>query len=91
MHLAMSPELEQQVCDALVTLGWMESDHALHAEGVRRICELLACSLDDAKVILRDLRTRKLIDIEITSGGALDIRRPMPVAQFRWDQPSSRA
>ena len=25
----MSPEQEQQVCDALVNLGWLENDHAL--------------------------------------------------------------
>jgi hypothetical protein len=45
---------EQQVFDALVNLGWLEDDHALHAEGVRVICELLVCSTDDAKTVLDD-------------------------------------
>jgi len=83
----MSPAQEQQVCDALITLGWMESDHALHAEGVRKIHDLVGCSLDDPKGILHDLRTRELIDMEITPGGALDVRQPMPIAQFRWTRP----
>ena len=32
----MSPEQEQQVCDALVNLGMLETEQGLHAEGVRR-------------------------------------------------------
>jgi hypothetical protein len=49
----VSPEQEQQVCDALVNLGWLENDHALHAEGVRVIREVLVCSTDDAKAVRR--------------------------------------
>lgn len=75
------------MCDALVTLGWMESDHALHAEGVRKIHDLLSCSMDEAKAILHELRTRKLIDMTITPGGELDARKPMLAAQFRWIRP----
>jgi hypothetical protein len=83
----VSPEQEQQVCDALVNLGWLEDDHALHAEGVRVIRELLVCSTDDAKTVLHDLRSRKLIDVTITPGVALDTRKPTRVAQLRWVRP----
>ena len=46
--LPVSPDQEAQVCDALVNLGWLENDHALHAEGVRAIRQALGCSMDDA-------------------------------------------
>jgi len=82
--LSVSPEQEQQVCDALVNLGWRENDHALHAEGVRVIRELLVCSTDAAKAVLHDLRSRKFIDVTVTPGGELDTRKPMPIAQVRW-------
>ena len=82
--LSVSPEQEQQVCDALVNLGWLENDHALHAEGVRVIRELLVCSTDDAKAILHDLRSRRLFDVTSTLGGEIDTRQPMVVAQVRW-------
>jgi hypothetical protein len=32
--LAVSPEQEEQVCDALVNLGALETEQGLHAEGV---------------------------------------------------------
>ena len=85
--LSVPPEQEQQVWDALVNLGWLENDHALHAEGVRVIRELLVCSTDYAKAVLHDLRSRKVIDVTITPGGELDTRKPMPVAQLRWVRP----
>ena len=85
--LSVSPEQEQQVCDALVNLGWLEDDHALHAEGVRVIGELLVCSTDDAKGVLHDLRSRKLIDVTITPDVALDTRKSMGLAQLRWVRP----
>ena len=80
----MSPEQEEQVCDALVNLGWLENDHALHAEGVHAIRGVLGCSTDEAKAVLGDLRTRKRIDLTIAQDGELDVRKPMPVAKFRW-------
>jgi hypothetical protein len=85
--LPMSPDQEEQVCDVLVNLGWLENDHALHAEGVRVIRQVLGCSMDDAKAVLHDLRSRKLIDITITPGGELDTRKLMSVAKFRWERP----
>ena len=85
--LSMPPEQEQQVCDALVNLGWLENDHALHAEGIRAISELLVCSTDDAKAVLHDLRARKVIDVTTTPGRELDTGKPMPLAQLRWVRP----
>ncbi len=85
--LSVSPEQEQQVCDALVNLGSLENDHALHVEGVRAIRELLVCSTDDAKAVLRDLRSRKLIDMTSTPDGELGTRKPMPVPKLRWTRP----
>jgi hypothetical protein len=87
MSLSVSPEQEQQVCDSLVNLGWMKNDHALHAEGVRVIRELLLCSVDEAKAVLHDLRSRKLIDVTVTSSAELDAGTPIPVAQLRWVRP----
>jgi hypothetical protein len=87
--ILMSPAQEEQVCDALVNLGWLENDHALHAEGVRVICGVLACSPDEAKAVLGDLRSRELIDVTITPDGALDARAPMPVAKVRWIHPAT--
>ena len=80
---------EKELCEILSKLGWLETEHALHAEGVRAIRGVLQCSTEDAKAILGDLRTRKLIDLEITPGGQLDARKPMPVAQWRWIQPAT--
>ena len=73
----MTPDQEQQVCDALSNLGWLPTEHGLHGEGVRAIRALRHCSSDDAIAILRDLRARKLIDMEMTPGGELDARKPM--------------
>jgi hypothetical protein len=82
----MSPQEEQELCDRLVNLGWLENDHALHAEAVHAIRTVLGCSPDEAKSVLGDLRARKLIDITITPG-ALDAWQPMPVAKWRWIRP----
>jgi hypothetical protein len=80
----MSPEQEQLVCDALVHLGPVESEQGLHAEGVRKIQEVLHCTLADARATLRELRLRKRID-----------ETAMPIEQFdqphfRWVQPSAQ-
>ena len=85
----MSPEQEEQVCDALVNQGWLENDHALQAEGVHAIRGVLGCSTDEAKAVLGDLRTRKRIDLTIAQDGELDVRKPMPVAKFRWMRPTA--
>ena len=75
---SLTPDQEKQVCDALIDLGWLETEHALHGEGVRAVRDVLQCSLDEAKSVLGDLRARKLVDLEITPGA------PMPAARWRW-------
>ena len=79
----MSPEQEQLVCDALVHLGPVETEQGLHAEGVRKIQEVLHCSLADARSTLRELRLRKLIEETTTSTEQPD--QP----HFRWVQRSA--
>ena len=85
----LTPEKEKQVCEILIKLGSLETEHALHSEGVRAVRDVLRCSTEDAKVILGDLRGRKLVDLEITPAGQLDARKPMPVAQWRWIRPAA--
>ena len=79
----MSPEQEQLLCDALVHLGPVETEQGLHAEGVRRIQEVLHCTLADARTTLRELRVRKSIEETIAPIEQLD--QP----HFRWVQPSA--
>jgi len=74
------------VCAALVGLGWLENDHALHAEGVLAVRDVLQCSQDDAKTVLRDLRVRNVIDVATTT----DDRKPTPTAQLRWVRPPAQ-
>ena len=78
----MSSEQEQLLCDALVNLGPMETEQGLHAEGVRKIQEVLHCTLADARTTLRELRVRKRIEETTTPIEQLD--QP----HFRWVQPS---
>jgi hypothetical protein len=80
----VTPNQEDQICDALTKLGWLETEQALHSEGVRAVRDVLQCSTEDAKTVLGDVRARKLVDLEITPGGQLDARKPMPLAQWRW-------
>lgn len=81
---------EKQVCEALTQLGWLETEHALHSAGLRAVRDALQCSTESAKTILGDLRTRKLVDLETTAGGQLDVREPVPPTQFRWIRPATR-
>ena len=77
----MSPEQEQLLCDALVNLGPVETEQGLHAEGVRKIQEVLHCTLADARTTLRELRVRKRIEETTAPTDKLD--QP----HFRWVQP----
>lgn len=87
------PELtrdqEKQVCEILNELGWFETEHALHAEGVRAIQGVLHSSAEDAKAMLGELRARKLIDVGSTPGGQPDAGKPVPAAHLRWIQPAT--
>ena len=85
----LTPDQEKQVCEVLINLGWLETEQALHGEGARAIRELFQCPIEEAKTILGDLRARKLVGLEITPGGQLDPRKPMPVAQWRWIRPAT--
>jgi hypothetical protein len=79
----MSTEQEQLLCDALVNLGPVETEQGLHAEGVRKIQEVLHCTLDDARIALRELRVSKRIEETATPIE----QRDQP--HFRWVQPSA--
>jgi hypothetical protein len=76
----MSPEQEQLLCDSLVNLGPVETEQGLHAEGVRKIQEILRCTLADARTTLRELRVRKRIEETAIPIEQLD--QP----HFRWVQ-----
>ena len=80
----VSPEQEQQVCDALVNLGPVDTEQGLHAEGVRTIQDVLHCSLDDARAALRDLRLRNLIQ-ETTA--PIESDGPQSPLSFSWVRP----
>ena len=77
----VSPEQEQLLCDALVQLSPVETEQGLHAEGIRKIQEILHCNLADARTTLRELRVRKRIEETTTPIGQLDQPR------FRWVRP----
>ena len=80
--LPLNPVQEAQVCDALVHLGWLASEHALHGEGVRAIRGVLQCSSEDAIAVVQDLRVRKSIAEEC----APDAQQG---ARFRWTRPTA--
>jgi hypothetical protein len=85
----MSPEQEQQVCNALVNLGTLETEQGLHAEGVRAVQGVLHCSLDDARAALHDLRGRRQIqETALPSDDRADCG-PLPVPLFRWVRPGA--
>jgi len=81
----VSPEQEQQVCDALVNLGPVDTEQGLHAEGVRTIQGVLRCSLDDARAVMRDLRLRKRIQETTAPDG------PQAGLSFSWVRPGANA
>jgi hypothetical protein len=80
LFVVISPELEQQVCAALVNLGALETEQGLHAEGVRTVQDVLQCSVADARAVLRDLRSRQRIEETTTSDE--EVAGPGP--HFRW-------
>lgn len=89
MATEMTPGQEQMVCAALVDLGWLENDHALHAEGIRVVCEVLDCTTNQAKLILHDLRSREKIDVVTSATEQPDERLPSSGARIRWVRPPS--
>lgn len=86
--LAVSPEQEEQVCDALVNVGALETEQGLHAEGVRAIQNVLQCSLDDARAALGELRAHERIE-ETTTSFHHD-GDPDAALRFRWVRPNTQ-
>ena len=87
--LLMSPEQEEQVCDALVNLGELETEQGLHAEGVHAIQGVLHCSWDDARAVLGELRVRRRIEeTTLSTDDAPDGRGTVP--SFRWIRPDQQ-
>ena len=84
----MSPKQEEQVCDALINLGALETEQGLHAEGIRAIQNVLQCSLDDARAALRELRVHKRIE-ETTTSFDHD-GDPDAALRFRWIRPNTQ-
>jgi len=85
--LAVSPEQERLVCDALVNLGTLGTEQGLHAEGVRAVQNALQCSLDDARAALNELRGNNRIE-EITTSFDHD-GDPDAALGFRWVRPNT--
>jgi hypothetical protein len=85
----MSPAQEQEVCDALVNLGPIETEQGLHAEGVRAIQGTLTCSMDDARAALHDLRARQQIQETASPSDERADYGPLPVPLFRWVRPGT--
>jgi hypothetical protein len=81
----VSPEQQQQLVNALVNLGAMETQQGLHAEGVRAIQELLQCSIDEARAVLRELRMSGSIEETASEEPS------PPVPHFRWVKPPTPA
>ena len=80
----LSPDQEQQVADALVAIGEMETAESLKMEAITTVERVLSCSHDEAQEVIDDLQERRLVEMNITLGGQLDARRPMPIARWRW-------
>jgi len=82
----MSPKREQELVDALVELGAIETQQGLHAEGVRAIQERLGCSLDEARAAFRELRVQGLVE-ETTEPGGEAVGHESAL-HFRWVRPA---
>jgi hypothetical protein len=84
----MLPEQEEQVCEALVNLGAIDTELGLHAEGVRAIQGVLHCSVDDARAALHNLRARRQIQETALPSDERADYGPLPTPLFRWVRPS---
>lgn len=84
-----SRDQEQRIIEALVAIDWMESEQKLITEGIGTIEQMLCCLTDQATAMLKDYRDRDLIEPDISRGGQLDARKPMPVARWKWVRPST--
>ena len=71
---------------SLLLVGRERNNHSRRC-GIIEIERVINCSTEQAGEILSDLLDRKLIEPDITRGGELDARKPMPIAQWRWMRP----
>ena len=85
----MSPEQEQEVCEALANLGPIDTEQGLHAEGVRAIQGTLLCSMDEARRVLGDLRARHQIQETASPSDERPHYGAPPVTLFRWVRPDT--
>ena len=51
----LTPDKENQLCEVFIKLGWLETEYALHSEGVHAIRDVLQCSTEDAQAILWEI------------------------------------
>jgi hypothetical protein len=85
----MSPQQEQEVCDALVNLGAIDTEQGLHAEGILAIQRTLNCSIDDARAALHDLRARRQVEETASPSDARADNGTLSVPLFRWVRPGT--
>ena len=85
----MSPEQEQEICDALVNVGAIWTEQGSHAEGVRAIQDTLHCSMDEARAAFHELRTRHQIEETALPSEERVDQCIMPVSLFRWVRPGT--
>jgi hypothetical protein len=90
MPIRPDPDQEQQILRTLLALGTFERRTDLEAEGTLAVGRALGCSPVQAQAVMDDLRERGLLDADITRGGELDVRTPMPSALWHWVRPTRR-
>jgi hypothetical protein len=78
----LSPD--QLIVGALLALAPSESLEALREEGIGQIRKILKCTAAEATTALDELLARKLVEAQITQGGELPDRQPVPRAKWFW-------
>lgn len=75
---------EQYACDAVTAIDWVDSYELLLDHSIQAIGQCLYCAGDRSRVMLHGLLGRRLIQLEITPGGPVEVNRPASAAQCRW-------
>lgn len=80
---ALTPELEQRLLNILTdpALGWMLN---LHMRSPHLISERLGCSIEDARLLLRELKEKDLIESVSESGGRPAADRALASYGWKW-------
>jgi hypothetical protein len=84
--MALKPEQERRVIDALIELDPAERLESLVGESLGTIQHLCDCSAAEAQAILNDLQTNRLIETDITPRGG-PVHDRIPVGRLRWVRP----